>query len=169
MKPDEAKILLSNYIPSITMEWETTKKILRALRADHLDYKPDPKARSAGELAWHIVGSDVWFLEGVAKGEFSMDEQNQPGEVKDVEGMIAWYEGAAPPLLEKLQSLDAAKLAEPVSFFGLFNHPAVVYLAFMQNHSIHHRGQLSTYLRPMGGKVPSIYGGSADEPFEMPA
>jgi uncharacterized damage-inducible protein DinB len=39
----------------------------------------------------------------------------------------------------------------------------------MNNHSIHHRGQLATYLRPMGAKVPRIYGGSADEPMELPA
>jgi uncharacterized damage-inducible protein DinB len=64
--------------------------------------------------------------------------------------------------------MDPKKLAMPISFFGLLNHPAVVYLTLLQNHSIHHRGQLSTYIRPMGGKVPAIYGGSADEPFEMP-
>jgi uncharacterized damage-inducible protein DinB len=49
--------------------------------------------------------------------------------------------------------------------FGMFNLPAVMYLQFMLNHSIHHRGQLSAYLRPMGAKVPSIYGGSFDEPM----
>jgi len=43
--------------------------------------------------------------------------------------------------------------------------PAVNYLTFVEKHSIHHRGQLATYLRPMGSKVPDIYGGSADEPF----
>jgi uncharacterized damage-inducible protein DinB len=53
--------------------------------------------------------------------------------------------------------------------FGMFNLPAVMYLQFMLNHSIHHRGQLSSYLRPMGAKVPSIYGGSFDEPMEHPS
>jgi len=46
------------------------------------------------------------------------------------------------------------------------NEPAFSYLQFAQDHLVHHRGQLSTYLRPMGGKVPDIYGGSADEPFQ---
>jgi uncharacterized damage-inducible protein DinB len=50
----------------------------------------------------------------------------------------------------------------------LYNFPAVAYLSIMSRHSIHHRGQLAAYLRPMGGKVPNIYGGSADEPFEPP-
>jgi uncharacterized damage-inducible protein DinB len=51
----------------------------------------------------------------------------------------------------------------------VFNLPAVLYLGFLNNHTIHHRGELSTYLRPMGSKVPSIYGGSYDEPFQAPA
>jgi uncharacterized damage-inducible protein DinB len=57
------------------------------------------------------------------------------------------------------------QLTTPVDFLGAFNFPAVLYLSFVNNHSIHHRGQLSVYLRPMGAKVPSIYGGSADEPW----
>jgi uncharacterized damage-inducible protein DinB len=47
--------------------------------------------------------------------------------------------------------------------------PAAFYLQFLNNHSIHHRGELATYLRPMGSKVPQIYGGSYDEPFQPPA
>jgi uncharacterized damage-inducible protein DinB len=50
----------------------------------------------------------------------------------------------------------------------VFNLPAAFYLGFLNNHSIHHRGELATYLRPMGSKVPQIYGGSYDEPFQMP-
>jgi uncharacterized damage-inducible protein DinB len=57
------------------------------------------------------------------------------------------------------------QLLTPVEFFGVFNLPAALYLGFLNNHSIHHRGELATYLRPMGSKVPSIYGGSYDEPF----
>jgi uncharacterized damage-inducible protein DinB len=60
-------------------------------------------------------------------------------------------------------------LAKVVEFFGVMNLPNVLYLGFWNSHSIHHRGQLSTYLRAMNAHVPSIYGGSADEPFVMPA
>jgi uncharacterized damage-inducible protein DinB len=51
----------------------------------------------------------------------------------------------------------------------MFNFPAAFYLGFLNNHSIHHRGELATYLRPMGSKVPSIYGGSYDEPMQTAA
>ncbi len=68
--------------------------------------------------------------------------------------------------VEKVEGEDALKV---VDFMGAFQFPNVFYLIFLIKHSVHHRGQLSVYLRPMGGKVPSIYGGSADEPFEMAA
>jgi hypothetical protein len=83
--------------------------------------------------------------------------------------MVSWYEQELPPKLAKLKELSGEHLATVVSFFGVMNLPNVLYLGFWDNHSIHHRGQLSTYLRAMNAHVPSIYGGSADEPFEMPA
>jgi uncharacterized damage-inducible protein DinB len=64
--------------------------------------------------------------------------------------------------------MSPAQLATPIEFFGVFNLPAAFYLQFLNNHSIHHRGELATYLRPMGSKVPQIYGGSYDEPFQAP-
>jgi uncharacterized damage-inducible protein DinB len=70
--------------------------------------------------------------------------------------------------MARAKAVSPADAAKIVDFFGM-QFPNVVYLNFMLKHSIHHRGQLSTYLRPMGAKVPSIYGGSADEPFEMAA
>jgi uncharacterized damage-inducible protein DinB len=69
----------------------------------------------------------------------------------------------------KLKALPAENLTQTIKAFGVFELPAVMYLNFMLMHMAHHRGQLSSYLRPMGSKVPSIYGGSADEPFQMPA
>jgi uncharacterized damage-inducible protein DinB len=66
--------------------------------------------------------------------------------------------------LAQAKTLTGEQLAKEIKFY-MFNLPAVSYLNFAQVHSIHHRGQLSVYLRPMGAKVPSIYGGSADEPI----
>jgi uncharacterized damage-inducible protein DinB len=57
--------------------------------------------------------------------------------------------------------------AQVTDFYGVMQMPAIKYMNFLIKHSVHHRGQLSAYLRPMGGKVPSIYGGSADEPMQM--
>jgi uncharacterized damage-inducible protein DinB len=62
-----------------------------------------------------------------------------------------------------VQAMTAEQLLTPVEFFGMFNYPAAMYLNFLYGHSVHHRGELAVYLRPMGSKVPSIYGPSADE------
>jgi uncharacterized damage-inducible protein DinB len=63
--------------------------------------------------------------------------------------------------LERIKELSGEALARPIALFG-FNMPAVGYMSLALRHSIHHRGQLSSYARAMGGKVPSIYGPSAD-------
>jgi uncharacterized damage-inducible protein DinB len=68
--------------------------------------------------------------------------------------------------IERVRALSAQQLSAPLDFMGAFNLPAVAYLGFLNNHSIHHRGELATYLRPMGSKCPSIYGGSYDEPWQ---
>jgi uncharacterized damage-inducible protein DinB len=67
-----------------------------------------------------------------------------------------------PKALEKVLALDGNHLSQPVAAFGM-NLPSVNYLMFCNNHMIHHRGQLTTYIRPAGGKVPAMYGGSFDE------
>lgn len=64
--------------------------------------------------------------------------------------------------VERLKQVKGEQLIQPVDFRGLFQFPAVIYLQLGLSHSIHHRGQLSMYLRPMGAKVPSIYGESYD-------
>ena len=62
-----------------------------------------------------------------------------------------------------LRALPGDKLTANISMFGNFNWPAVQYIGFANNHSVHHRGQLAAYLRPMGSRVPNIYGPSADD------
>ena len=78
--------------------------------------------------------------------------------------IAALYQEKMPALLAQLKTMTGEQLAKQIQFFT-FNLPAAAYLNFAQVHTIHHRGQLSVYLRPMGAKVPAIYGGSADEPM----
>ena len=74
----------------------------------------------------------------------------------------AWYAEKFAKNLAGISALSGEQLAKVLDFRGVFQMPAVAFLTFHMNHEIHHRGQLSTYLRPMGGKVPSIYGESYD-------
>jgi uncharacterized damage-inducible protein DinB len=168
MSPAEAKSLAAIFIQGLEHEAQTTRKVVAALPENQLDFKLGEKGRSARELAWHLVAVDIWFAEGIAKGEFPMEEPAPPADLT-VAGMVELYEKNLPAALDKVKALSGEDLAKTVSFFGVYNLPNVFYLQFMSNHSIHHRGQLSTYLRAMNAHVPSIYGGSADEPFEMPA
>jgi uncharacterized damage-inducible protein DinB len=83
--------------------------------------------------------------------------------------VVAWYDERVKRGIARVEAMTAEQLLTPVVFLGVFNMPSVFYLGFLNNHCIHHRGELATYLRPMGSKVPAIYGGSYDEPFKPAA
>ena len=154
-------------IGGIENEIPTTKKILAAVPQDKLGFTLGEKGRTAKDLMWHIVQADIMFAEGIAAGAFARPEPKAAPDTS--QEMAALYESSLIAALAKVKALSGAQLAKPIDFMGVFNFPAVIYLQFMNTHSIHHRGQLSTYLRAMNAHVPSIYGGSADEPFQMPA
>ncbi len=83
--------------------------------------------------------------------------------------LAQWYENRFLNALSKVQAMSPQQLLTPVSLGGVaaqnrLAFPAFLYLLFLHQHTDHHRGQLSTYLRPMGSKVPNIYGPSADAP-----
>ena len=119
---------------------------------------------SAHELAWHIATSEVWFLDSVLAGQFTMTDP--PAAPPTIGAIVSWYETNHRERVNKLKNLPADKLMKPISLFAGMELPAVAYLNLLNLHSSHHRGQLSSYLRPMGSKVPAIYGGSADEPMQ---
>jgi len=148
-------------------EADTTRKVLAAVPDAKSDYRPDPNARTAKELAWHLANTDVQFLDSIADVKFTMaNPEHKPQTAAEV---AAWYEENVKRGMARVEALTAEQLLTPVEFFGVFNLPVVFYLGFLNNHSIHHRGELATYLRPMGAKVPSIYGGSYDEPMQPAA
>lgn len=169
MTPEQARIIAEFLVPQIEQEVETTAKVLTAVPEDKKDYTPESKCETkcmtAGELVHHIAGSDLWFLEGIINGQFAPEPPTSNGSIAEI---ATNYKTRAAELLVKIKQLPADHLARDVQFYA-WNLPNATYLQFMQKHSVHHRGQLSAYLRPMGVKVPSIYGGSADEPFTAAA
>ncbi len=162
MTPDQAKAVAETLGQQIQQEWMTTVKVVEAVPEEKKDWKPASDSRSAWELAVHICQSDVWFLNGVLTHDFSPAPEPPATTVK---GLTDWYKSQIPKLLEQVLAMDPAKLAAPVDFFGM-KMPDAHFLVWQATHNAHHRGQLSTYLRPMGAKVPSIYGGSFDEPWK---
>jgi uncharacterized damage-inducible protein DinB len=166
--PDFALTYRAMMADGFAREVETTKKVLAAVPDAKRDYRPDPNARTAWELAWHIANTDTQFLDGIADAQFNMANPTEADKPKTVAELVAWYDRNMKRGLDRIRALSADQLMTPIQFFT-FNFPAAFYLAFLNNHSIHHRGELATYLRPMGSKVPSIYGGSYDEPFQAAA
>ena len=151
-------------LKGLEREMETTKKILAAVPDSKRDFRLDPKSRTAWELAWHLASCDVQMLDEVADRKFDMAPRFKQ-EPKDVADLVNWYETNFLRAANRVRAMTPEQLTTPVDFAGVFTFPVVFYLGFVNNHSIHHRGQLAAYLRPMGSKVPSIYGGSADEPW----
>jgi uncharacterized damage-inducible protein DinB len=157
------------YVASFEREAQATKRVILAIPEDKKHWKPDPKSKTAEELAWHIASVEVGMLHGIAQLKFmSMQEEEevQKNPPKTIAAIAQWYEENLPKAIAKVKTMTAEQLLTPIDFFGAFNFPAFMYLEFDKVHSIHHRGWLASYLRPMGSKVPSIYGGSADEPWQ---
>jgi len=163
MQPDQAIFLLNSlYLPGLKNESRITTSVIQAIPADKGDYRPDTVTKSAIELAWHIVATEMRFMEAVAAGDFDFSPRPRPDSVQTGADLAAWYTENLTPRFEQLTKLSADQLTKIVDFRGMFQLPAVRYLEFLLHHSIHHRGQLSMYLRPMGAKVPAIYGESFD-------
>jgi len=166
LTPEMAAGFCQVMLDGVTGELEITKKVLSAIPDDKAQYRPDPNARTAWELAWHLANTDVQFLNGIADLKFNMDNPDEKDKPKTVAELVDWYDKNFKGAAERVRALTPEQLVTPIDFFGVFNLPAVSYLSFLNNHCIHHRGQLATYLRPMGAKCPSIYGGSYDEPWQ---
>lgn len=162
MRQEDAKVVGDFLLSMLEHELQTTTGVLAAVPSDRLDYKPDPMSKSALELVRHIALEDEWILNSIAEGRFSpLPDDSDACGIMAPQDAVARYKQRIPAAISRVRALTAEALAQPIDFFGTVL-PGVVILSIMVRHSIHHRGQLSKYLRPMGGKVPSIYGPSAD-------
>ena len=83
MTPEQAAFLLNDvYLPQIRGEYKTTCRVIEAIPADQVEYKPDPKAKSAMELAKHLASSEIFFMTGAANGVFNREDAAIPESVK---------------------------------------------------------------------------------------
>jgi len=148
--------------------WEkeaaTTRKVISRI-PEGSDYRPDPKSRTAREIAWLIVSEDTALVEGLEKGRFEWVDVPAPATVKEI---LATYDRSHEDLTKRLHGIDVAGWERQVPF--VYQGQEVMSATGFESawgfffDQIHHRGQLTTYLRPMGSTVPQIYGPSADEP-----
>jgi len=158
------------FIQRWQQEYPAFVRVFKALPADHLDYRPHTRSRSAGELVALLVFAQRSCIElcKSRKSLYSGLRWHEPAGFGDLAEMIAGFERDHEAFASQLLSLDDYA----------WNHPAwllegtkeillkdtvggLLWIALFD--FVHHRGQLTTYIRPMGGKVPSIYGPSADD------
>jgi uncharacterized damage-inducible protein DinB len=164
MTAEQAVFLLQDvYLGSLKNESRITKKVLEAVPADKCEHRPDPISKSAIELVRHIAVAENRFLETVINGVFDVNAAALPENVKTPQEVAAWYEQRFAKNFEALTRATGDQLVKIVDFRGMFQRPAVSFVMMGLHHTIHHRGQLSSYLRCMGAKVPSIYGESYDD------
>ena len=165
MTPENAKAAADMLATVWEGEFPATCQVLAAVKDGNRDYKPDPKSRTAWEIATHLALADIWFIDSILKGAFEWNEdavQQAQAQLKTADDVVGFYKTAFPERLKQLRALPGEKLTAPVNFFGMMTLPNVQFIGFANNHSVHHRGQLAAYLRAMGSKVPNIYGPSAD-------
>jgi uncharacterized damage-inducible protein DinB len=162
MKPEQAQFLAGVIGQNLQGEWMHTYKAINAINDAKKDYKPASDSRSAWDLAHHIAVCDVGFLQAVASNSFAGFPAKT--DARSIPDLADWYKREMPKALEKVLTLDGNHLSQIVEAFGM-KLPSVTYLMFCNNHMIHHRGQLTTYIRPTGNKVPAMYGESFDEKF----
>ena len=163
MNAEQAHLFVHNVLLGMLKnESRTTRAVLAAVPKDRLDYRPDPCAKTAYELLRHIASADNYFLKSVADGAFVAGSVKIPEEVKTPAEVAEWYGQEYAKNFDAISKLSGEELIQLVDFRGAFQRPAFAFLQGGLLHVVHHRGQLSTYLRPMGGKVPAIYGESYD-------
>jgi uncharacterized damage-inducible protein DinB len=143
--------------------WENESKTTRNVLAripEGSDYRPDPRSRTAQEIAWQVVCEEKSLIEALESGRMGWSPDPMPATMKEV---IAAYETQSASIVQRLKALPNSRWNGGLEFFGHQRPASSMAWSFLFD-IVHHRGQISTYLRPMGSTVPQIYGPSADEP-----
>jgi uncharacterized damage-inducible protein DinB len=150
--------------------WEkeatATRKVISRIPQETSDYKPEPKSRTAREIAWLIVMEEKTLAEGLEQGKIDWQEIETPATVEEI---LSTYDRYHDDVTSRLKEIDEANWEKEIPFVvqgrEVMRANGFDFAWEFLFDQVHHRGQLSTYLRPMGSTVPSIYGPSADEQF----
>src|SRR5580693_5141802 len=116
MTPEFALGYRAMMLDGIQREAECTKRVISAVPDEKSDYRPDPNARTAKELAWHLANSDIQFLDGIADLKFNTGSpEHKPQTTAEV---VAWYDENAKRGIARVEAMSAEQLLTPVNFFG---------------------------------------------------
>ncbi|MGH7503545.1 MAG: DinB family protein [Longimicrobiales bacterium] len=159
--------LKSTFADVLERETATTLKVLGAFPKDQSELRPHPRAKNARELVW-LFAMEL-KLASLALSDKLDTSKRFPPPPDSFDDVIAAFESGRRELLDQLETAPPDGFEGTVHFFTgpkqMGDIPKTDFLWFLLHDHIHHRGQFSVYLRMAGGKVPSIYGPSADEPW----
>ena len=152
----DEKSLFTNFW---TKESATTRNVLSRI-PEASDYRPDPKSRTAKEIAWQIYWEEKMIMDALENGKAEWAPPPVPATMQEV---LEAYDKQSAEIGARWKALPADRWDGTIDFFGHDRSSSAMAWSFLFD-LVHHRGQISTYLRPMGSKVPQIYGPSGDEP-----
>lgn len=154
-------------LPELDHEIATTRSVLERVPDEHFAWKPHPKSFSMGDLATHVGNLFNWIIMTVEQDEFDLGADQARAHSDNTEQLLARFEELAKKARTALESASDERLRAPWTLrhgdHVVFTMPRVAVLRmFCMNHLIHHRGQLTVYLRLKDVPLPSVYGPSAD-------
>jgi uncharacterized damage-inducible protein DinB len=149
----------SLFIKFWTKESVTTRNVLARI-PDGSTYRPDPKSRTAQQIAWQIIGEEKMIIEALETGVFEWAPPPMP---KGMQQLLDAYDQQSAEIVKRWNALPQERWDGTLNWGGN-GHPAAPMAWSFLFDIVHHRGQITTYLRPMGSTVPRIYGPSGDEP-----
>ena len=158
------------FLDSFKRETATTLKLMREYPEDKLDLQPTPKSRSARDLMWLFAMEQGLAEKALTSGfDWSTPPGKPPSAPESYDELVKAVEGSFTRTVALVEQMPDSQTGDTVKFFTgpktLGDIPKLDFLWFLLCDQIHHRGQFSVYLRMAGGKVPSIYGPSGDEPW----
>ena len=154
-----------NFLRNWDREFQTTIKVLKAYPLERQDYKPHEKSKSAKDLSWIFAAEEKSIISGIITGQ--IDFRNMPSPPENMKECISEFEKLHKENFNKMKNMPVAELNKTMKFpigpkkMGDLRKIDVLWFLLMDQ--IHHRGQFSVYIRLAGGKIPSIYGPTADE------
>jgi uncharacterized damage-inducible protein DinB len=158
-------------LPEFDQEMAGTRKSLERVPEGKTEWQPHPKSMTLGRLAGHLAELPTWVVETMKRDELSLDGQYTPFISSSPKELLAMFDAKVAEARALIASASDADFMKPwtlkVRGQTAFTMPKVAVLRGMvMNHIIHHRGQLTVYLRLNDVPVPALYGPSADErPF----
>lgn len=161
--------LVDALLPEFDHEMATTRKVLERVPGDRFAWQPHAKSFSLGALAAHVAALPAWGEATLTRSAFEIADNPRPVSPASHPDLMATFDQHVAAARAALTGRTDAELLAPWALTRrgttIFSMPkAAVLRSFVLSHLIHHRGQLSVYLRLLDVSVPSIYGPSADEP-----